>query len=377
MIFKKDGYIDTWVIGSNMSDGKFDPLLQLWRNDSTTNPGYRKVKEFHLRPNDGIVFAPNVQNYSIHPPAYVQAGDIFGLFQPSNTSLNLFYREYNGPSNIVISVPEGLEVPSVINADTISMATADGVNDHPLITVNVVDTIHTTLTSTRQQTSTFSMQTKTSFTTTVVVVSENINTSFTLPSHTISQTRTMPQIISTNTFKTSTLSSKLFIVDNGTLSITSTSSIQQSPNITPYSSVEFSSVNITTEEAGSIGFDRTFVITVAGAGALLVLASIFFIIAIAITIYRLQTTKSRSGSRDHQGKSYGCSQALRPTVSSTSQVSEEHARESMQDNPLYYRLFKSFSDTSAKNVPTYAEPTLTNVGQINTENDYEEIRPAR
>ena len=133
MKFNQKGYITKWIVASKTIDKnprEITTELQIWRQNSI-NTSYTRVASYQLNETNSVFVSENVREYVVIPSILVQAEDILGIFQPPSSSVNLYYQNYNGPSNVVIPVTD-TTAPLVVGNQIPTTS-----NDYPLIAVNV------------------------------------------------------------------------------------------------------------------------------------------------------------------------------------------------------------------------------------------------
>ena len=134
--FNKHGYVTKWVVGGKTSDksstNDITTELQIWRVNSTEISTYTRVAAYKLNESSSMDVSDNVREYLVNPPISVEAEDIIGIFQPSSSSVNVYFQECNGPNNVIIQ-----EYDNDTGPTTVEKSATSNINDYPLIAVNV------------------------------------------------------------------------------------------------------------------------------------------------------------------------------------------------------------------------------------------------
>ena len=129
--FTCSGFVTKWTVGAKRMTGEEHnkrPQLLVWR--PLGKGRYVRIHSTTLISN-GASKGMNIYNYYPNPPVSVQYGDFLGVFQPekNNSELVVFYQQYNGPNNLVIS-----RISEPVPTSITSLTTASE-NDFPLITM--------------------------------------------------------------------------------------------------------------------------------------------------------------------------------------------------------------------------------------------------
>ena len=129
--FTCSGFVTKWTVGAKRMTGEGHnkrPQLLVWR--PLGKGRYVQVHSTTLFSN-GISTRTNIYDYYPNPPVNVQYGDFLGVFQPekNNSELVVFYQQYNGPNNLVIS-----RISEPVPTSITGLTTASE-NDFPLITM--------------------------------------------------------------------------------------------------------------------------------------------------------------------------------------------------------------------------------------------------
>ncbi|XP_019855590.1 PREDICTED: uncharacterized protein LOC109584335 [Amphimedon queenslandica] len=137
--FYCNGSITKWIYGATINDSNTQqPELQIWRQTSPSN--YIKVGSSSITMSNSTIHGSNVFEFIPKSPLSFQEGDIFGVFNPPNTQVNLHEQEGNGPLNL-IQTTNLYSAPSTFTSQhtTVKM-------NFPLVTVEIqVDTTVTSL----------------------------------------------------------------------------------------------------------------------------------------------------------------------------------------------------------------------------------------
>lgn len=137
MEFTCSGNITQWTFvarDTGIEQTTYHPSLQIWRQvdqNSYTNPVHTSLfVSYESKERD------NVHVLTLEPPLRVEEGDILGIYQPLNGSVEVLYQESSGPVNLVVEnilgTTDGPAPTSVFGLVSISE------NDWPLVTVEFI-----------------------------------------------------------------------------------------------------------------------------------------------------------------------------------------------------------------------------------------------
>ena len=133
--FTCNGFITKWIFGAEIaaSNGKM-PELQIWRKKSEANDKetiFQKINFSTPKKESGNDSENVVIDFNVSALLEFQAGDVFGLYQPSGGEIAVYYQKDYGPVNYVSS---NLVPP----APTRFSPVASNIDyDYPLVTVEI------------------------------------------------------------------------------------------------------------------------------------------------------------------------------------------------------------------------------------------------
>ena len=140
MKFSCNGSVIKWIYGAVDQNRATGDLLelQIWRQTGPTS--YNKQGSSLVTAN--ISIAPNVYEYYPVTPLELQEGDIFGVHTPQdyNSQLFLYEQRESGPLNLRINSDVDSPAPSTIN----EALRTNGINNFPLVTLEISYDILTT-----------------------------------------------------------------------------------------------------------------------------------------------------------------------------------------------------------------------------------------
>ena len=96
--FSCSGNITKWIYsGLTSKTNTGQPELQIWRQLNSSN--YKKAGSSTLKVGNATM--QDVYEFIPKPPLSFQKGDIFGIFNPSNSQVDLQEQVGNGPLNLI------------------------------------------------------------------------------------------------------------------------------------------------------------------------------------------------------------------------------------------------------------------------------------
>ncbi len=132
--FTCSGTLTRWTVagvgGGNANSP--EPEVQIWRETSSGSGVYTKMNGMLLPRITGgssVIYA-----FDATSPMDVQRGDILGLFEPTDSWLQLYYTDQYGPVNYYMDTDNAVTPPT----GDFNISGADGMmNDMPLVTVEI------------------------------------------------------------------------------------------------------------------------------------------------------------------------------------------------------------------------------------------------
>lgn len=140
MKFTCDGVITKWIIGADWNNGNSNisyPELQIWRN--VGNERYKKINgtviEIRMERMDRLY---NYEDTNIP----FQAGDILGVFVPSNSQFKILSEEQNSPINYYLSTTSSMQESQYGEIDLQGISSVMTQAYHPLVSIELCELTH-------------------------------------------------------------------------------------------------------------------------------------------------------------------------------------------------------------------------------------------